>query len=215
MAILAGNTLTPTYTKKPVAPTYTKKPVAPQTPAIPAWSPADMLGAAIAPTAPTTVQPFDLSMKRLGLPDITKTSFADVSQQEASIKSANDLAAGLKMASSGSTKGMNPSFAAALAKANAAMKAAGLGTFSISSGSRTYDQQVALYKKYLAGKGNLAAKPGSSWHEKGTAVDLNWSQLNNRQREWLRANLPKYGIKPPSWDFHYKKEPWHWTWAGE
>lgn len=209
VAILAGNTLTPTYTKKPVAP---------QTPAIPAWSPADMLGTMMMPTAPAapaTIQPFDLSMKRLGLPDITKTSFADVSQQEASIKTANDLAAGLKMSASGSTKGMNPGFAAALAKANAAMKAAGLGTFSISSGFRTYDQQVALYKKYLAGKGNLAAKPGSSWHEKGTAVDLNWSQLNNKQREWLRANLPKYGIKPPSWDFHYKKEPWHWTWAGE
>lgn len=39
-------------------------------------------------------------------------------------------------------------------------------------GFRTYAEQQAAYADYLAG-GNLAAKPGTSWHEYGLAVDFN------------------------------------------
>jgi D-alanyl-D-alanine carboxypeptidase len=41
----------------------------------------------------------------------------------------------------------------------------------IISGLRTYQEQVALYNAYLAGRGNLAARPGTSNHEKGHAAD--------------------------------------------
>lgn len=43
---------------------------------------------------------------------------------------------------------------------------------SVSSGFRTYAEQVALYQAYLNGTGNLAAKPGTSNHEGGQAVDV-------------------------------------------
>ena len=40
------------------------------------------------------------------------------------------------------------------------------------SSYRTLDQQHELYRMYLAGTGNLAAKPGTSNHGWGLAVDL-------------------------------------------
>jgi LysM repeat protein len=40
------------------------------------------------------------------------------------------------------------------------------------SGYRSYAQQLYLYNLYLAGQGSLAAVPGTSVHEYGTAVDL-------------------------------------------
>ncbi|MEE2915739.1 MAG: hypothetical protein VYB32_01555 [Pseudomonadota bacterium] len=42
----------------------------------------------------------------------------------------------------------------------------------VSSGLRTIDEQRKLYERYLAGKGPLAAKPGTSDHERGLAVDI-------------------------------------------
>jgi LAS superfamily LD-carboxypeptidase LdcB len=40
------------------------------------------------------------------------------------------------------------------------------------SGYRSYGQQLYLYNLYLTGQGSLAAPPGTSSHEYGTAVDL-------------------------------------------
>lgn len=40
------------------------------------------------------------------------------------------------------------------------------------SGYRSYAQQLYLYNLYLAGQGSLAAVPGTSVHEYGTALDL-------------------------------------------
>lgn len=42
---------------------------------------------------------------------------------------------------------------------------------NVVSGGRTRAEQQFLYDLYLAGKGNLAAKPGTSRHETGRAVD--------------------------------------------
>jgi hypothetical protein len=42
---------------------------------------------------------------------------------------------------------------------------------SVISGFRTYAEQAALYANYLAG-GNIAARPGTSSHESGQAVDV-------------------------------------------
>lgn len=44
-------------------------------------------------------------------------------------------------------------------------------TITATSGYRSRAQQQALYNLYVEGKGPLAAKPGSSNHEKGLAVD--------------------------------------------
>jgi hypothetical protein len=50
------------------------------------------------------------------------------------------------------------------------------------SSFRTYAQQVALYADYMNGEGNLAAKPGTSRHEKGNALDL-----------YVAGNIPRMG----------------------
>jgi len=42
----------------------------------------------------------------------------------------------------------------------------------ISSTTRTFEQQRVLYERYLAGRGPLAARPGTSDHETGNAIDI-------------------------------------------
>ena len=42
----------------------------------------------------------------------------------------------------------------------------------INSTIRTFEEQRVLYQRYLDGKGPLAAKPGTSDHETGNAIDL-------------------------------------------
>lgn len=44
--------------------------------------------------------------------------------------------------------------------------------FRVNSSYRSYREQAALYADYMNGDGNLAAKPGTSRHEKGNALDL-------------------------------------------
>lgn len=191
-----------------------RKPIAPELPTVPRWNPLEVEMAAPLPAYQPAPQPAPTSMKRLGLADITQTSFAKPVDTAAVYDAARaDLTAGKKLASGGSTKGMNPAFAAALAKANAAMQAAGLGQFAVTSGWRSNAQQADLYRR----KPGLAARPGTSWHERGTAVDINWSQLNKQQRQWLEANLPRYGIDAPggmNGRFHRNKEGWHFQWYG-
>jgi hypothetical protein len=55
-------------------------------------------------------------------------------------------------------------------------------TLHAASSFRTYAQQVALYADYMNGEGNLAAKPGTSRHEKGNALDL-----------YVAGNIPRMG----------------------
>lgn len=50
--------------------------------------------------------------------------------------------------------------------------AASSGRVWIVSGWRSRAQQQTLYDEYVAGTGNLAAKPGTSEHEAGRAVDF-------------------------------------------
>lgn len=163
------------------------------------------------------------SASRIGaltLPELNLSNTAQVieARREAAPATQNapglNTSAGAPHGSRGSaSSGMDKNFADALARANAAMKAAGLGEFKIVSGWRSYDQQVALYKQ----KPGLAAKPGTSWHETGRAVDINWSQLNKSQRAWLEANLPRFGINAPggmTGNFHKNKEGWHFQWYG-
>lgn len=80
---------------------------------------------------------------------------------------------------------------------------------SINSAFRTYARQVALFRAFKAGHGNLAAEPGTSHHQHGQAFDLN--TLHNkfdgsdRVYEWLKRNAPQHGfIRTVS------KESWHW-----
>lgn len=68
----------------------------------------------------------------------------------------------------GDLDGMSPDLRAGLEQV-----AAQLGTkLEVISGHRSHAEQQVLYDRYLAGTGNLAAKPGTSRHETGRAADV-------------------------------------------
>ena len=52
------------------------------------------------------------------------------------------------------------------------MRAAGMPAGGVASAGRTWDEQAALRAAYERGEGNLAARPGTSLHESGIALDV-------------------------------------------
>lgn len=99
---------------------------------------------------------------------------------------------------------------------SAAAQRAGLGAISINSGGRTYAQQAALYAAYKAGKGNLAAPPGTSLHESGIAADFGGSAhyYSGKQHAWLRQNAANFGWYWVGKNFS-QVEDWHWEYHPE
>lgn len=94
----------------------------------------------------------------------------------------------------GSTTGLNPEFLRRfMAYADR------VGPLRIVSGFRSRARQAQLYAAYLAGRGNLAARPGSSKHEVGLAID--------------HAPVANASMKAIARQFrlHYpvRGEPWH------
>ena len=69
------------------------------------------------------------------------------------------------------------------------------------SGYRDLNQQNILYQKYLQGTGNLAARPGYSWHNYGRAVDLvpvkenGYADKESPLYYTVNALAEKYGLK--------------------
>lgn len=70
----------------------------------------------------------------------------------------------------------------------------------IVSANRTYAEQVGLYAAYLNGTGGLAARPGTSNHEGGRAVDLahasggGLSGPGDPAWDCMKAYGPRYGV---------------------
>lgn len=88
--------------------------------------------------------------------------------------------------------------------------------WNVNSGIRSKAKQQELYDKYLAGDGPLAAKPGTSNHERGLAADVS-AGGNPVGATWRRRRaLQKYGLCLP-----VKGEAWHvevgnvWLGAGK
>ena len=87
----------------------------------------------------------------------------------------------------------------------------------INSGFRTVARQKYFWDLYKSGRGNLAARPGTSRHGVGTALDLNTncgrqtpgsipSQCKSSQVYcWLINNAHKFNFKRT-----VANEPWHW-----
>ncbi|MDP3276302.1 MAG: M15 family metallopeptidase [Deltaproteobacteria bacterium] len=96
--------------------------------------------------------------------------------------------------------------AEAYLRMQSAARSAGV-SISIVSGFRTMAEQQELYRRYLAGTGNLAARPGYSNHQSGLALDLNTS--SGGVYAWLTSNGGRYGFirTVPS-------EIWHWEFRG-
>jgi len=86
-------------------------------------------------------------------------------------------------------------------------KAAGY-PLGLSSSYRSYEDQVATYKHYGSPR---AAKPGSSPHSWGLAVDLSWPSTKGYM--WLRKNSKRYGFNQiPGLETNNPGgfEAWHW-----
>lgn len=69
---------------------------------------------------------------------------------------------------------------------------------------RSYDQQVDLAnRKGLYSEGGLAARPGTSNHGWGLAVDADVNDAGTL--DWIRTNGPRFGFVEA-----VPREPWHW-----
>lgn len=83
------------------------------------------------------------------------------------------------------------------------------------SGYRTLAEQQALYDAYLDGRGNVAAKPGTSWHEFHEAVDIRgasavWPEIMaDFARAPAQQAMAAFGICVPMWSGASTKEWWH------
>lgn len=96
---------------------------------------------------------------------------------------------------SGSSSGLNPEFLRRFNRYNDSLG----GKFRIVSGFRTRAQQQKLYDLYQSGQGNLAARPGTSQHERGLAIDHAPSSTSGDRgvASGFRLRYPVRG------------EPWH------
>lgn len=104
---------------------------------------------------------------------------------------------------------MNPKAATAYALMVQAAKDAGV-SWGVTDSYRDYGQQVDVYnRKGDYSQGGWAAKPGTSQHGWGNALDLNNQKgsglgYNSAQFKWLNDNASKYGFS------NIPREPWHW-----
>ncbi|MFJ9552862.1 D-alanyl-D-alanine carboxypeptidase family protein [Nocardiopsis sp. NPDC101807] len=73
---------------------------------------------------------------------------------------------------------------------------------------RPYHEQVSLFREMLPG---MAARPGTSRHGLGVAVDLcgGVHEEGSPEHEWMLARAPGYGWDNPPWA-RGGFEPWHW-----
>ena len=73
---------------------------------------------------------------------------------------------------------------------------------------RPYHEQVRLFQEMLPG---MAARPGTSAHGLGVAVDLcgGVNQLGTAEHRWMLDNAPDHGWDNPDWA-RGGFEPWHW-----
>jgi hypothetical protein len=79
-------------------------------------------------------------------------------------------------------------------------------TIGITDSYRSYAAQVDIAKrKGLYSQGGLAARPGTSDHGWGMAVDLD---LDSKAQAWMRANAGRYGFVEDT-----PREPWHWAYT--
>ena len=125
------------------------------------------------------------------------------------------------MAPTDKDNSMTTTTACAFDKMATAAKQAGV-TITIASGFRTIARQQYFWNCYQTGScngGNLAARPGTSNHGRGAALDLNTdcgSQSGSRPScggssvyQWLYNNGHNYGFTRT-----VQSEPWHWEYVG-
>lgn len=127
---------------------------------------------------------------------------------------------------------VRPETAAALEKMFAAAKKEGINLM-LSSGYRSYAEQVSLYGRYAAQSGvqaadTFSARAGHSEHQTGLAVDIEPASgrceldqcfADTPEGKWLAANAYSYGFiirypKGAQQFTGYEYEPWHARYVG-
>lgn len=88
-------------------------------------------------------------------------------------------------------------------------RAAGIN-ISAGSGFRTNEEQIELYRRYMNGTGNEAARPGYSNHQGGVAMDIKGvGSYGSAAYKWLKANAGRYGfvddVGGEYWHWHYTR----------
>lgn len=73
------------------------------------------------------------------------------------------------------------------------------------SGYRTRREQRFLYERYRMGLGPRAARPGTSNHQIGIALDVSVGGEGSPIYRWLAANACRHGFRRT-----VPSEPWHW-----
>ncbi len=103
--------------------------------------------------------------------------------------------------------------ALALAKLDLAYRAEFGEDIQLTDSYRSYASQVAVKRS----KPGLAARPGTSQHGWGLAVDLGGGvQKGDRHYDWLAEHAGDYGWENPAWAQSGGSgpyEPWHWEYA--
>lgn len=108
-----------------------------------------------------------------------------------------------------------------------AAKADGYYIYAL-SGHRGWDLQQELYDRAGGDYQNGTAKPGTSEHQSGLAMDVVWdshmhlsqSMLDDPEFAWMTENSWKYGYilrYPYGWEdvTGYDYEPWHYRYIGK
>ena len=81
---------------------------------------------------------------------------------------------------------------------------------AISYSYRNYETQEHKYDLYKNHGGNLAAKPGTSNHGWGLALDLKIDESSDPAFVWLKGNAREFGF----FNDDAPSEPWHWDYEG-
>jgi hypothetical protein len=142
----------------------------------------------------------------ISVPSLTKASYG---------YSVGDLIRKQDGGSVSGTQGLTDDFSERLTQFILDAKSQGID-LGVGSGYRSYEKQKKLWEQALKKYGSpekarkWVAPPGSSFHNKGLAVDLNSNgqflgkDANSKATEWAHANAKKYGLH-----FRMGHEPWH------
>ncbi|WP_106583836.1 M15 family metallopeptidase [Murinocardiopsis flavida] len=102
--------------------------------------------------------------------------------------------------------------AAAFADLDAAYRGRFGRPMCVTDSYRPIDEQVQLFREKEQG---MAARPGTSTHGLGIAVDLcgGVDGEDTAEHRWMLANAPEHGWDNPQWA-RGGFEPWHWEYNG-
>ncbi len=159
--------------------------------------------------------PANVSLPKPPPPDPTPYGFPSVPGCDASLAEdpANGQISDEHLCPIGGGEMLRPDAAAAFLALNAAYQERFGVPLEISDSYRSLREQRILRSQ----KPGLAARPGTSEHGFGLAVDLNGGveSYYSKQHKWMRANAPRYGWELPKWarDGNGREEPWHWEYT--